>query len=260
MRIDRTLAQQAEVLVDVEVAARLRKQFTRPFDFVDVFRDMAVDEYAGMLSGEAAGRFELGIGGGDGKARGDGVVQPATAVPFFDQGRGVAVAAVRRVAQIFRTVAVHQNLARDHAQIARLGLGEEGIHRNRVHGAEHQGRGCAVAHQFVQKKAGAFRGMSGVREAAFGRERVVVQPVEQLRGRGRDHVGLRIVDVRVDEARHQQAARMVHDLRSRRQGRQQVARFACSFYEAIFHDQQAVVEILHGGPIRAVPRIAEEMQ
>ena len=181
---------------------------------------MAVNEHVGMFGGEPAGRFELGFRRGDSEAWRDRVVQAAAPIPFFDQGRGIAVPAVRGVAQVLRAVAVHQYFARDHAQVARLGLREESVDRTRMHGAEYQRSGGAVAHQFVEKEAGDLRGVLRVGKKTLGRKRVIVEPIEQLRGIGRDHVGLWIVDVRVDETRHQQMARVVHDLHVRRQCRQ----------------------------------------
>ena len=151
--VDRALAQQAKALVDVQVAACLWKQLARPSHFIQVFGDVAVNEHVGMSRGEPAGRFELGFRGGDSETRRDRVVQAAAPVPFLDQGRGISVAAVRGVAQIVRTVAVHQHLARDHAQVARLGLREESVDRTRMHGAEYQRCGSAIAHQLVEKEA-----------------------------------------------------------------------------------------------------------
>jgi hypothetical protein len=37
MRVDRALAQEAGAVVNIEVAARIRKQFMHPADFIQVF-------------------------------------------------------------------------------------------------------------------------------------------------------------------------------------------------------------------------------
>ena len=61
--------------------------------------------------------------------------------------------------------------------------------------------------------------MRGIGEFLLLDEGVVVEPVEQLRAVGSDHLGLRIVDVGVDEAGHDEAAGViVNDRVPRRAG------------------------------------------
>ena len=68
--------------------------------------------------------------------------------------------------------------------------------------------------------------MRGIGEFLLFDKGVVVQPVEQLRAVGADHLGLRIVDVGVDETGHDETARMIVDERAWRRAREDVARFA----------------------------------
>ena len=68
--------------------------------------------------------------------------------------------------------------------------------------------------------------MRGIGEFLLFDERVIVQPVEQLRAVRADHLGLRIVDVGVDETGHDEQAGVIVDDRAWRGARQNVARFA----------------------------------
>jgi hypothetical protein len=56
------------------------------------------------------------------------------------------------VPQAVWAVAVLQHFAGDHAQLSLACFGHERIDRFRVRGGKAQGRGHAVAHQFVQEK------------------------------------------------------------------------------------------------------------
>ena len=53
--------------------------------------------------------------------------------------------------------------------------------------------------------------MGGIGEFLLLDEGIVVEPVEQLRAVGADHLGLRIVDMGVDEAGHDEAAGVIVD-------------------------------------------------
>ena len=66
---------------------------------------------------------------------------------------------------------------------------------------DHRGRG-AGAKQFVEKELGPACAMRGIGEFLLLDKSIVLQPVEELRPVGADDLGLRIVDVRVDEAGH----------------------------------------------------------
>ena len=58
--------------------------------------------------------------------------------------------------------------------------------------------GGAVARQFVEEEFGIAGRMRGIAEFLLLDEGVFLQPFEQLRPIGGDHLGLRIMDVRVD--------------------------------------------------------------
>jgi hypothetical protein len=80
-----------------------------------------------------------------------------------------------------------------------------------MNGGEHRGRRRAVAQELGQEERRDLPRVRGILEQAFRRERVALEPFEELFAVRRDDVGLRIVDVRVDEARDEQPARAVDD-------------------------------------------------
>ena len=121
------------------------------------------------------------------------------------------VARFRRVAQKLGAIAVHQHLAGGDAHSARAGRLEDRIDRCRVHRREdHRGR-RAVAQKLVEEERRDLARVRRIREAAFRRERVEVEPFEKLLAVRRDDVRLRVMDVRVDEARQDQPAPVVDD-------------------------------------------------
>jgi hypothetical protein len=100
---------------------------------------------------QLAGQGQLFRRAGRGEARGDRIVQAALAVPALDQRLAFGVAGFGGVGQVVRGVAVHHHLAGDQAQVQALGLFEQGVDRLRVHAAEHQRGGGAVAQQFLEE-------------------------------------------------------------------------------------------------------------
>ena len=199
MGIDGALAQQAEAVVDVQVTAAPREQLRDPGDLAAVLGHVAVHVSLGIFRGELTRLLQLGLARGRGKARRDGVAQPADALPTLDQRAAVRVAGLWRVEEDVRRIAIHQHLAGDHAQLAGSGGAKEGIDGLRMHRREHQRRGSSVAQQLVEEHLRNLRGMGGVRETRLDRKGVALQPLQQLFAVGRDHIRLRIVDMAVDE-------------------------------------------------------------
>ena len=79
--------------------------------------------------------------------------------------------------------------------------------------AEHQRRGRSVAQQLAKEKLRDLVSVSRIRKPPLDGKRVTLEPLEKLFAvRGYD-VGLRIVDMRVDEARNDQFASVVDDRR-----------------------------------------------
>ena len=75
--------------------------------------------------------------------------------------------------------------------------------------------------------------MGAVRKLLFFHKRVFLQPVQQLRAVGADHPGLRVVDVRVDEAGQDQLARVIVGRGVGGRRRRDFARFARGDDQAI---------------------------
>jgi len=128
-----------------------------------------------------------------------------------------------------------------------------------MYGREDQCRRRAVAQQLVEEEIGDFARMPGVREAALGRIRVAGQPLEQLFPVGGDDVGLRIMNVRIDETGDDELAGVIDNRRGGGKRRQQRPCISRRDDRAIREHQQAVVEILVCA-ISALRRIGDEME
>ena len=241
----RARADQLVVVVDIEIALALGEQFLDPLDLLAVLGQVGVHIQVRVLAQQLAGQLQLLRRAGGGKARGDRIVQAALAVPALDQRLALGVAGFGGVGQVVRGVAIHQHLTGDHAQVELVGLLEEGVHRLRVHAAEHQGGGSAVAQQFLEEDRRHVAGVSLVFELPLGGEGVGVEPVQQLLAVGGDHAGLRVVDMGVDEAGGDQRVAVVLDVDAGQLGQQLGSRADLSDL-AVFDQQDAVLEILIG--------------
>ena len=180
-------------------------------NFFAIFGQVTVDEYAWIVAGQAPRGLQLGARGGQRKARRDGVVQPVATVPGLDQFARLTLALGSAVAQAVGTLNVHQCLACNHAQAALQGHLEERLDRTPVYGGEHLCRGRAVGQQLVEEKLRRRARIDGIGKALFGREGIALEPVEQITAAGTDDIGLRIVNVRIDEARQDESLAMLDD-------------------------------------------------
>ena len=167
----------------------------------------------GMLGGERAGHLHLLGRRGDGEARRDGVERAALAVPCGDQRLGVVIAGLRRVAQPVGRVAVHHHLAGDDPACCARRLGEEGFGRCLVHRAIGGDRRRAVADHLVEEQPRDAAAMLRVGELRLFGKGVGVQPVEQFGAVGGDHLHLRKMHMRVDEAGQHQMRPVVDRFR-----------------------------------------------
>ncbi len=256
----RAFAQQLEVVVYVEITLLLGEQRLDPIDLLEVFRQVRVHVHARVLLQQLAGQRQLFRRTGRGKARGDCIVQAALAVPALDQCLAFGIAGLGGVGQVVRSVAVHHHLAGNQAQVQALGFLEQSIDRFRVHAAEHQGGGGAVAQQFLEENLRHLVGVALVGELLFAREGVGVQPVQQLFAVGADHAGLREVDMGVDEPRGDQRVLVVLDRDIGIQGRQQFGGVANGTDTAIVDHQQAVLEVFMGSLQAHLGRVGDAVQ
>ena len=86
VRVNGAVAQEAVVVVHVEIAAAPRKDLLDPGDFGAVFGNVRLQVDAGMLIEQSSGKLQLPFGRRRREARRDGVEQTIAAVPTFDQG------------------------------------------------------------------------------------------------------------------------------------------------------------------------------
>ena len=253
MAEQRARAQKAVAVVDVGVARSGRIEPAGGRDLVVIFREVGLDVAVGMLAHERTRGFQLRLGRGQGKAWADRVELAPLPVPAADQRLGLVVATLGRVEQARRRAAVHHHLACDHPRIALVALGEERLGRFRVHAAIDHGRGGAVAQELVHEEASDPPRVVGLGELLLLDEGVFLQPLQKLGAVGGDHLGLREVQVRVDQSRQHELVRIVVDRRSRRQGRQESRGLAhLGDGSALDHDQPVrQVAVAGGGPTSA---------
>ena len=128
-------------------------------------------------------------------------------------------------------------------RLRRADFGEQGLDRFGMHRPVDHGGGSAVAGELVEEEARDGGAVGGIGEALLLDEGVGVQPVEQLRAIGGDHLGLGQMDVGVDQARQDQAVGVVLDRRGRRQGREKLVSRADRFDAAVRDHQDAVLEV-----------------
>src|SRR6476620_2283193 len=121
-------------------------------------------------------------------------------------------------------------------------------------------RGGAVARQFVEEKVGIAGSMRRIAKFLLLDEGVFLEPFEQLRAVGGDHLGLRIMDVRVDEARQDQEIVKMLAGKSGRKLRHQLRRRPRRFDLAVFHQDNAILDIAIALRIADAVRRAQEGQ
>ena len=85
MSVDGALAQQAEAIVDVEIAAAPRKHVLDPCDFGAIFRHVRLQVDARMLIEQSPRQFELTLGRRRREARRHGVEKAIARMPLRDQ-------------------------------------------------------------------------------------------------------------------------------------------------------------------------------
>ncbi|MNV93109.1 hypothetical protein D3C71_1877590 [compost metagenome] len=132
-------------MIDIQVTAAVREQFSHPGDFLQVLAQVSVQIGIWKLFTQPLYLSQQRRGAGGRKTRRDGIAQPLLAVPALNQFAGLAVALLRGFQQFLRRMAVHHHLAGDQPHIQRRRLTEQRFNRLRMHGAEHQRRGGAVA-------------------------------------------------------------------------------------------------------------------
>src|SRR5271166_423666 len=245
----RTRPEESGAFVDLEIGLRTWKELRDQFDLVPVLVEMRLDVGFRELVRQRARSLQLRLARGDREARGDRVVEPAPPPPARDQRLAFVVAALRRVSERLGRVPVHHRLAGDHAGAASMRRREKRVDRLRMNRAIDHRRSRAATEQFVEKEVRDPRAMRGIAEFLLLDERVIVQPVEQLRAIGADDLRLRIVDMRIDESRHDEAARIFVDDCGLGRASEDVERLADPLDAPVLDEYRSIREInTRGGP------------
>src|SRR5439155_20038611 len=125
-------------------------------------------------------------------------------------------------------------------------------------GREHRGGGRAVTQQLREEEVGNLAGVGGIVEPPLGWKRVAREPFEQLFAVGRDDVGLRVMDVRVDEAWDDQLPRVIDDFGIGGKRGEQRWRVTAALDLAVRQHEQAIGPMLVG-TIECDDRIVDEV-
>ena len=203
-------SQQAVMVVDRHIVMVLRIELFGKRDFGVVFRQMRLHVQVGEFPHQRAGHVQLFGAGGNGETRRDGHHLAALAMPFLDDCLGIVIARLRRIEQGRRRIAIHHHLAGDHAEIAPVAFAEKRLGGALVNGAIGHGAGCAMAHKLVEKGRGDARRVNRINKFLLLDECIGVEPFEQSRRIGADHLHLRKVQMGVDEAGHHQMGSVIN--------------------------------------------------
>ena len=240
----RARADEAGLHVDVEIARPVGEQFTHPGDLVGVLAQMGLEEEVVVLPHQGARGIELSLRAGGGEARGDAVMLAPAPVPAFDQGPALVVAALRRIEETGRGVAVHQDLAGDHPGVEAGGFGEERLDRAGMDRAVDHRRGGARAQDLAEEQPRHPLGMGLIGELQLRGEGILLEPGQQLLAVGGDHLQLRIVDVGVDQAGQDQGALVGRDRDARRNPVRQLRKVAEGGDVPVLDQDQGVGHVL----------------
>ena len=114
---DAAFAGELIVMIDIQVARMLRPQLFNPGDLLPVFTEMRLQPGVGKLGPQALHRLQQRRSRGGGKARGDGIAQPAALMPAADQRPGLLVALPGGFAQVVGHMAIHHHFPGDQAHV-----------------------------------------------------------------------------------------------------------------------------------------------
>ena len=203
---------------------------------------MRLDISIRILLMQAACGLQLFVRAGDRKTGSDHITVTPFPMPSFDQRTAFGLSPFGRVGQTIRRITVHQHFSGHHTHIIFRSNRKKGIDGCGMHSRIcHTGR-RPVPEQFLHEKACDPFGMFRRRESLFGRESIVIQPLKQLFSIHPDNLGLRIMDMRIDKARHYQLAGIVDPFTTGVAAFEFLERPAID-YDPFLHDQRSVGEI-----------------
>ena len=174
-------AEQAVAVIGLAVESRAGAKLPHPGDLTEILRKMALDGQMIPLRQTPQALQQLVSAGGHETGRQDGhgvgILLPCFADPALrvrQRGRRAGLA------EIFRAVAVHIDLAYVGDQAALLHFVHQQLRRRHVDGAENGGAGGGAAAQMVGKNGIGPVGVGQIGVFGFLGEGVGVQPVQQL--------------------------------------------------------------------------------
>ena len=209
VREHRAATNQAVMSVDIEIIAPLREQLHHPRNLIVLLSDMGLHESPGVLAPERACEFQLFRGAAPSVPWRNGVETAPSPVPLVDQRLRLVIAGASGICESGGCVAVHQDLPGNEPEVAPFRLRKKRVDRARMHRAKDECRRGPLPHQLVAEDPRSLLRDRWVSKGLLGDEGVVVEPVQQLAALRADNSGLNVVNVRVDEARRNQTARMV---------------------------------------------------
>src|SRR5690349_1140151 len=138
-------------IIDAQIVWGSWMELLDPGDLAWMLAQMRLHQGGGVFAPERACRLELGRRGGDRKARSDRIDQPVDPMPARDQCLGLLIAALGRVFDRVRRIAIHHHLARRHAKCPRLCGRAERINGGWMRRAVDRSCRDAVAQALVEK-------------------------------------------------------------------------------------------------------------
>ena len=202
---DRSRAEAAGTVVDVDVVLRLGEEARDLGDLARVLRDMGLPPRAGPR--RERGRLpEHLLGARDREPRRDRVPEPAVVrpVPLLDQLGGFADRSLqdrRRVDRLVVGDPIHHHLAQDRPDAMLLGGPEGALHRGLVDRAVGQQGRRPGGRERPERRGGEAGGVRLLVEPALQREDVAVEPGQEIEAGPEARVRqLRQVGVEVDHA------------------------------------------------------------
>mmetsp|Transcript_23745 Transcript_23745/g.42565 ORF Transcript_23745/g.42565 Transcript_23745/m.42565 type:complete len:294 (-) Transcript_23745:56-937(-) len=193
-------AQQTVRLIGVQIVPRIRVNLGNPSDFVLLLGQMRLHEATGKLGPKRAEGGHLLWRGSGRKAWGDGIFCAANPMPFLDQRLAVIIGRLRRIAQICGRIAVHASLACNNPHRPLRRCIKKRIDRAWVNCGVGGDRRGAIGQYKIEVSPRYFSRIAWIAKPRLFGKRIGVQPVNEPFAPRRDHRGLRIVSMGINES------------------------------------------------------------
>ena len=124
-------------------------------------------------------------------------------MPGLDQLPAIGFSGLFRICQSLWSITVHQHLTGHHQHVIIGSHGKKRIDRFLMNRGISHTRCRSVTEKLIHKETGYPLCIFRVTEGFFHRIRIFVQPVKQLSAIHTDHLRLRIMNMRINQPRHQ---------------------------------------------------------